>query len=88
MQTLIVVSKSTPFELFHFIISNHVRFMEDQVQRIATIKIFAFMLFQEPKVPLWRQLHVSSGGNSPGENCPRGAIVLGENCTWGELSDG
>ena len=89
MQTLIVVSKSTLITDFHFIISNYVPCMEDPVQRIATTKTLAFMLFPGAKIPLRGQLRVSVGGNSgggycPGGNCSGGGIVWEE----GQLSLG
>ena len=89
MQTLTVVNKSTPVAVFHFIISNYVRWMEGTVKQISTTKTFAFMLFPGAKVPLRGQLYYPrGGGNSPwgelswGRNSP-GGIVRGGNCPGG-----
>ena len=89
MQTLIVVSKSTPIAVFHFIISNYVSCVKDPVQRIATTKTLAFMLFPGTKVPLGGggaityilEGQLSSGGLflgaivRGGGDCPGVAIV-------------
>ena len=87
MQTLIVVSKSTPIAVFHFIISNYVSCVKDPVQRIATTKTLAFMLFPGTKVPL-------GGGGGGAITCILegqlssgglflGAIVRGGGLSWG-----
>ena len=85
MQTLIVVSKSTPIAVFHFIISNYLRWIEDPVQRTATTKTFAFMLFQGQKSRF--RYNYMYPREAMGD-CPRGAIDVGGNCPWGQLSGG
>ena len=93
MQTLIVVSKSKPVAFFYFIISNHVRCMEDPVQRIAKNKNACFHVVSRGKSTASGTI-TNMGGNSPGElssegNCPRGELSWGGggggNCT-GKLS--
>ena len=69
MHTLIAASMSMPVAVFHFIISNYARWMEDTVQRIATTRLLS-RCFQGQKVPLQAQLQVSSGAG--GEIVPGG----------------
>ena len=91
MQTLIVVSTSTPVTVFHFMISNYVRCMEDPVERIPTTKTFAFTLFPGCKSPASGAITCILGGNSPGAIALRGialgaivrGIVLGGNVMGG-----
>ena len=81
MQTLIVVSvTSTPVAVFHFIISNHVLWMEGTVLRIATAKNICFHVVGKSPASWAITCFLGgrglSGGNCAGAgNCP-GGIVL------------
>ena len=102
MPTLIVVSKSTPVAVFHFIISNYVRWMEGTVQRIATTNS-CFHVVSRGKSPASGAVTcilgeggggpggIVLGGNSPGGIILgwqySGEIVLGV-IVWGKLSSG